>query len=106
MINNLFNISLNHYIILFLILLFIGTSGMLLNKNVVNKLISAIIFINVISANFVVFANYVDGINLDGMVFAIIILLLFILNVILALSLILWIYKRKNTLHVKNEEKN
>ncbi|UKI41019.1 MAG: hypothetical protein L6V95_13115 [Candidatus Melainabacteria bacterium] len=42
---------------------------MLLNKNVVNKLISAIIFINVISANFVVFANYVDGINLDGMVF-------------------------------------
>lgn len=106
MINNLFNITLNHYIILFFILLFIATLGIFLNKNTINKLISSIVLINILSVNFIVFANYVDGINLDGMVFAIIILLFLVINVILVLSLILWIYKRKNTLDFKDEVKN
>ncbi len=105
MINHFYNITINNYIILFFILLFISFLGVFINTNIINKLVSSIIFINVLSANFIIFANYIDGINLDGMVFAIVISFMLIMHIILFLSIILWIFKIENIVDIGNEEK-
>lgn len=102
MVNQIFNISLYHYIILALLLFFIGVIGVVTVKNIIKILICIEFMLTAININLIAFAAYNDTIELNGFVFAI--FYTAIGGVELAIGLIIFylMYQEKKSINIDN----
>lgn len=96
--NIFFEIGLYHYLILALILFCIGLWGVIVSRNLIKVLICCEFMLNAVGINFAAFASYTDIENLNGLVFALIIIVFASAEAALAAGLVVSIYKYKKTL--------
>ena len=101
---NSFSIGLSHYLVLSFILFLIGFLGVIICKNLIRILLCLEILINSACLSFVSIANYIDGIKLEGAAFAIFIIMISFVNISILISIIINMYKHKNTLDVEKLE--
>lgn len=92
--------SLISYLILSSALLCIGIYGLLTRKNLVAILISLELILNSASINFLAFNKFSLVDKSLGQVFVIFVIALAAAEVSIGLSLILWLYRTKNSIHM------
>lgn len=96
--NIFLEIGLYHYLILALFLFCIGLWGVIVSRNLIKVLICCEFMLNAVGINFAAFASFVDTENLNGLVFALIIIVFAAAEAALAVGLVISIYKYKKTL--------
>lgn len=97
-------IGLQYYIILSSIVFIIGFTGLIISKNLIKILICIEIMINAVCINIVAIARYADVIKMEGFALAIFIMMVFFVNTIIIISIILNIFKHKNSIDVEELE--
>lgn len=102
MIEILFNIGLYHYLILALILFCIGVAGLLLSQNIIKTLLCYALILNAVCINFIAFNIFIDNHYSNGCIFQLFILIVFIMQIIIALLLL--VLANKNKEHTNTEE--
>lgn len=95
-------INLYHYLILAIIIFFIGFLGVILSKNLIKTLISIEIILNAVSINFVAIANYTDGVNLSGMIFSIFIMIISAIHLALGLAILILLFKYRKSININD----
>ncbi len=95
------NIGLTHFLILGAIVFCLGLYGIITRKNAIMVLMGLELVLNSANINFVAFAKY-GGMNIDGQVAAIFVILLAACEAAVALAIILNIYQ--NYKHVNVDE--
>ena len=93
--------SLTSYLILSAALLSLGVFGVLTRRNIVAMLISLELILNSVSLNFLAFNRFVFTDKSLGQVFAIFIIALAAAEVSIALSLVLWLYRKKGSIDIE-----
>jgi NAD(P)H-quinone oxidoreductase subunit 4L len=101
---NIFELSLNHYLILSALLFSIGVYGLCTRNNTFRVLMSIEVILNAININFVAFAHYVDPIFVKGQVFSLFVMAIAAAEAAIGLSLLLIIYK--NRVNIKMDSFN
>ena len=96
-------IGLNHYLIVSGILFSLGMFGILSRKHAVMMLMGLELILNAANINFVAFARY-GGMNIDGHVAAIFVIILAAAEAAVALAILLNIYQHFK--HVNLDEVN
>jgi NADH-quinone oxidoreductase subunit K len=96
-------IGLNHYLIVSGILFSLGMFGILSRKHAVMVLMGLELILNAANINFVAFARY-GGMNIDGHVAAIFVIILAAAEAAVALAILLNIYQHFK--HVNLDEVN
>ncbi len=86
------------------ILFFIGVYGFITRKNLISMLISVEIILNATVINFVVINKYLYPDMLQGTIFAIFIIAVAAAETALAVSIIIKIYRKINSVEVKDTE--
>ena len=66
---DLFNVGLDHYLVLSAILFAIGTVGVLVRKNVIVIMMSIELMLNAVNVSFIAFSHFSGNINGQVMVF-------------------------------------
>ena len=100
MINNIFNVSLFHYLILALLLFFIGTVGIIIVKNIIKILICIEFMLTAVNINFIAFSAYHDNISLNGFVFAIFYTAIGAIELAIGLIIFYLMYKEKKSVNI------
>ena len=95
------NIGLTHFLILGAIVFCLGLYGIITRKNAIMVLMGLELVLNSANINFIAFAKY-GGMNIDGQVAAIFVILLAACEAAVALAIILNIYQ--NYKHVNVDE--
>lgn len=95
----LMNISLAHYLILALILFFIGFFGVIVSKNLIKVLICIEIMLNAVCINFVAFASYNDPTWVNGMIFSLFIMAISAAQVAIGIAILVAIFNHKHTIN-------
>ena len=93
--------SLITYLMLSSALLSLGIFGLLLRRNLVAILISLELILNSASINFLAINKFCLLNKVTGQIFVIFIIALAAAEVCIALSLILWLYRRKDSIDVE-----
>jgi len=93
-------VSLQHYVVLSMILFSIGVYGVLARRNAVLILMSVELMLNAVSINMVAFAVYTAPSLFEGIIFAIFIIAVAAAEVGLALGVILRIFRNRGTANV------
>ena len=93
--------SLTSYLILSAALLSLGVFGVLTRRNLVAMLISLELILNSVSINFLAFNRFVFTDKSLGQVFAIFIIALAAAEVSIALSLVLWLYRKRGSINIE-----
>ena len=93
--------SLNSYLLISTALFTIGVFGLLLRRNLVALLISLELILNSASINFLAFNKFCITNKAVGQVFVIFIIALAAAEVCIALSLILLLYKQKDSINIE-----
>ncbi|MBX3044319.1 MAG: NADH-quinone oxidoreductase subunit NuoK [Candidatus Kapabacteria bacterium] len=94
-------IGLNHYLIISAILFALGLFGIITRKNAIMVLMSMELILNSANINFIAFAKY-GGMNFDGHIAAMFVIVLAAAEVAVALAIVLNIYH--NFRHVNIDE--
>ncbi len=94
--------SLTPYLLLSAALLSIGIYGVLTRRNLVAMLISLELILNSASISFMAFNRFVLADKSLGQVFVIFIIALAAAEVSIALSLILWLHRKKGSINIEN----
>ncbi|MDX9790982.1 MAG: NADH-quinone oxidoreductase subunit NuoK [Candidatus Kapaibacterium sp.] len=94
-------IGLNHYLIVSAILFVLGLFGIITRKNAIMVLMSMELILNSANINFIAFAKY-GGMNFDGHIAAMFVIVLAAAEVAVALAIVLNIYH--NFKHVNIDE--
>jgi len=97
------NIGLSHYLIISAILFTLGLFGIITRKNGIMVLMGLELVLNAANINFIAFAKY-GGMNIEGHVAAIFVIILAAAEAAVALAIILNIYQ--NFKHVNIDEVN
>lgn len=90
-------IPISWYLILSAALFCIGLFGVLARKNAVAILLSVELMMNAVNINLVTFWRYLNPVNIDGQVFAIIVFAVAAAEVAVGLALVISVYRRRNT---------
>ncbi|MCX6152815.1 MAG: NADH-quinone oxidoreductase subunit NuoK [Candidatus Kapabacteria bacterium] len=96
-------IGLTHYLILSGILFAIGLFAVITRRNAIMVLMGLELILNSANINFIAFSRF-GGINLDGQVAAIFVIVLAVTEAAIALAIILNIYQ--NYKHIRIDEIN
>ncbi len=94
--------SLQSYLVISSALFSIGIFGLLMRRNLVALLISLELVLNSASINFLAFNKFCMPNKVAGQVFVIFIIALAAAEVCIALSLILWLSRRKNSINIED----
>ncbi len=92
--------SLSSYLIVSSALFSLGVFGILLRRNLVAMLISLELILNSVNINFVAFNKFCLVDKSLGQVFVIFVIALAAAEVCIGLSLILWLYRKKESINI------
>lgn len=93
--------SLSSYLILSSALFSFGVFGLLMRRNLVAMLISLELILNSVNINFVAFNKFCLADKSLGQVIAIFVIALAAAEVTIGLSLILWLYRKKESINIE-----
>ena len=99
--NPLFHISLHHFLIVSMLLVGAGVATMLTKRNAIGILIGVELVLNAAGINFVAFNQYLWPDALDGLMFAVFIVVLAAAEAAVALAIFLNFYNRFGTVDVE-----
>ena len=94
--------TLQNYLLISATLFSIGVFGVLVRRNLVGLLISLELILNSVSINFLAFNKFSLVDKSLGQVFTVFIIALAAAEVCIALSLILLLYRRNNSINIEN----
>ena len=101
--NNFFawlpNVQLAHFLIVSAVLFALGLYGIMTRRNAILVLMGVELILNAANINFIAFSRY-GGVNLDGQVAAIFVIILAAAEAAIALAIVLNIYHRFHTINV------
>jgi len=92
--------SLSSYLIISSALFSFGVFGILLRRNLVALLISLELILNSVNINFLAFNKFCLSDKSLGQVFVIFVIALAAAEVCIGLSLILWLYRKKESINI------
>ncbi len=95
----MFQVGLTHYLVISGILFSLGIFGVVTRKNAILVLMGIELILNAANINFIAFSRY-GGMNLDGQMAAIFVIILAAAEVAIALAIVLNIYKNFQTVNV------
>jgi len=106
MFDELFNVTLNHYLILATLLFVIGFIGVTTSRNVVRVLMCLELMLNAVNINMVAFNNYLNPVSygdflLPGQVFAIFILTVSAAEAAVGLAIVIALYRQRSTVDME-----
>lgn len=90
-------ITMYHYLALGLVIFTIGIVGSMLVKNVLKVLISIEIMLMGVNINFLTFAEYCDGIKIDGYIVSLFYIAIGAVELAIALYIFYLMFKKKNS---------
>lgn len=93
------SIGLEHYLVVSAILFALGMFGVVARKNAIMVLMGLELILNSANINFVAFAKY-GGMNIEGHVAAIFVIILAAAEAAVALAIVLNIYQNYKHIHV------
>ena len=93
--------SLQSYLIVSSALFSLGVFGLLMRRNLVAMLISLELILNSANINFVAFNKFCLADKSLGQVFVIFVIALAAAEVCIALSLILWLYRKNESINIE-----
>jgi len=93
------NVQLAHFLIVSAILFSLGVYGIVTRKNAILVLMGVELVLNAANINLVAFARY-TGMNLDGQVAAVFVIILAAAEAAIALAIVLNVYHRFQTVNV------
>ena len=91
--------QLNNYLIIAAALFSIGLFGVITRRNGIAVLMGVELILNSANLNFVAFSRF-GGMNLDGHVFALVVIVLAAAEAAVALAIVINIYNNLNTINV------
>jgi len=91
--------ELNTYLFVAAILFSLGVFGVMTRRNGIAILMSVELILNAANINFVAFSRF-GGMNLDGHIFALLVIVLAAAEAAVALAIIINIYNNMNTINV------
>ena len=95
------NISLEHYLILSILIFSIGVSGLFMNrKSVINILMSIELMLLSVNINFVAFSVYLN--DLQGQIFSILILTIAAAETSIGLAILVLYFRNKGSIEVED----
>ncbi len=92
----MFDIGLTHFLIVSAILFGLGVLALTIRRNAVLMLMGIELILNSANINLIAFSRY-QGLNLDGHVLALFVIILAAAEAAVALAIVLHIYKTQNT---------
>lgn len=98
--NPVFHISLTHFLLVTLLLLGAGVATMLTKRNAIGILIGVELVINAAAINFVAFNQYLWNNAIDGVMFAVFIIVLAAAEAAVALAIFLNFYNNFSSIDV------
>ena len=93
------NVQLAHFLIVSAILFALGLYGMVTRRNAIMVLMGLELVLNAANVNLIAFSRY-GGLNLDGQVAAVFVIILAAAEAAVALAIVLNIYHRFQTVNV------
>ena len=90
------NVGLGHYLVVSIVLFSPGVLALATRRNVVLMLMGIEFMLNAANINLVAFSRY-QGLNLQGHVFALFVIVLAAVEAAVALAIVLHIYRMNNT---------
>ncbi|MBR2525632.1 NADH-quinone oxidoreductase subunit NuoK [bacterium] len=102
MLNNIFNIGLFHYLILAMVLFFIGAFGVIISKNIIKILICLEFMLTAVNINFIAFAAFVDSVKVNGFIFSIFYTAIGAVEIAVALVIFYLMYREKKSINIEN----
>jgi NADH:ubiquinone oxidoreductase subunit K len=92
-------LTLNHFLILGLMLFLLGSFCVLTRRNAIGILLGIELMLNAANLNYVAFATF-NGAKYDGQVFAIFVIMLAAAEAVIGLAIVLAIYSNLRTIDV------
>lgn len=102
----LFNIGLNHYLVLASLLFVIGFIGVATSRNVIRVLMCLELMLNAVNINMVAFHNYLSPTSggeflMPGQIFAIFILTVSAAEAAVGLAIVIALYRQRTTVDME-----
>src|SRR3954468_20945742 len=97
-------VSLEHYLLLGAVLFVCGAVSMAIKRNAIGVLIGVELVLNGANINFVAFARYNPAFEIEGMVFALFVIVMAAAEAAIALAIVLTFYNNHMTVDVDNAE--
>ncbi len=97
-------IGLTHYLFISAILFSLGIFGVITRRNAIMVLMGIELILNSANINFIAFSRY-GGLNLDGQAVAIFVIILAASEAVIALAIVLNIFKTLQTVNVDEVNK-
>ena len=94
--------SLQSYLFISTAMFSLGIFGLLMRRNLIAMLISLELILNSASLNFVAFNRFCLADKSLGQVFTIFVVALAAAEVCIALSLVLWLYRKKESVNIED----
>ena len=91
--------QLNNYLFIAAILFSLGVFGVMTRRNGIAVLMGVELILNAANINFIAFSRF-GGMNLDGYIFGLIIIVLAAAEAAVALAIVINIYNNMNTINV------
>ncbi len=93
------NITLTHFLLISAVLFSFGVYAVLTRRNAIMMLMGIELILNSANINFLAFSRF-GGLNIEGQMIAIFVIILAAAEAAIALAIVLNIYKRFNTVNV------
>jgi len=91
-------ITTNHYLVLSVILLIIGVTGMLVRRNIVVMMMSIELILNAVNVNLIAFSKHLQDIN--GQIFAVFVIVVAVAEAAIGLGILIAMFRNKETVQV------
>lgn len=91
-------ITINHYLVLSVVLLAIGVIGMLVRRNVVVMMMSVELILNAVNVNLIAFSKHLQDLN--GQIFAIFVIVVAVAEAAIGLGILIALFRNKETVQV------
>ncbi len=93
--------QLQYFLLLGAALFCIGIYGLITSRNAVRVLMSIELMLNAVNINLIGFSNFLDGASIKGQVFAVFVITVAAAEAAVGLSIILSIYRNRNTVDME-----
>lgn len=91
-------ITTNHYLVLSVILLMIGVTGMLVRRNIVVMMMSLELILNAVNVNLIAFSKQLQDVS--GQIFAIFVIVVAVAEAAIGLGILIALFRNKETVQV------
>jgi NADH:ubiquinone oxidoreductase subunit K len=95
------SVSLTSYLVISSVLFSLGVFGLLMRRNLVGMLIALELILNSVNINFLAFNRFSLADKALGQTMVIFVIALAAAEICIALSLVLWLYRKKETIDVE-----